>query len=774
MENEMKNQNEKELKGEIDLRALLVGNLISEYYVENCNSFEKETGVFSNQIIIRDFNNVCKWSVTKQTGFIESIYMGCELPLIIVFEISQNPTKYLLIDGLNRFLTIQKFLSDELRLSPKGIEKATFLENKIFSEIEEQDARDYFKSRGIQILKFSYKNTNKQLTPLEIDAIAKQLYIRYNSGIKLKNEEIQKADYQDDWITQQLENEIKDKTYLKKLHDIYFTPRKTTKTFIESTLMYNRLAITSCYAPLDKFCKSRSILKRIDDFYRDYTIEVNKENIVKEFIKITECLYELTLQDYWQDYPEIHNQTFMMVTYWLIFQIEKHGFISLKNFDWKKYITFFGIKEKEQPFFSYFRVPLLKKYQSVIEYMNNNYKIDLNKYLVHESTIISKNKVSNFHNLPKYNFQLSRDPIKVSTLLNNLKDNNYTLKPKYQRREINDIKSSSFLLESILIGLNVPDILIYRKEMDNNKIVFEVVDGQQRCFTLLGYLNEQYKNIYGEKISSEKEGFSLKGLTVLSDLNNKKTNSFKKEYRLEDRWIDKIKNAKVRVVYIPKKENPYFSVKDYFTRINKTINPLKRTAFEYWNVRYDYKLMKKANEISNKYQGLVLPKLNNNYTPQQFTVNLAYLFFMKKKEIKSFSVQQVANWLLNFEQEKSKLATKNQEDKISIIRKPYEVAFENVDLFLGKLSEWLHKNNKTICELCNLKVYKSFSTILCLYYLLAYIDGTDILNNSEHTYQIIHNFFKDNIVKNLKSIDEFDHLKKYKIQLSPIFIRTIN
>lgn len=116
---------------EIDIRALMNNELNSDYIVENCSSFIND--VFGDKIDIRSFNDQLTWSTIKQTNFIESAYMGCELPLIIILEVSKNPVRYLLVDGLNRFLTIKRFLNDDLRLCKNGLQKATFLEKKVFS-----------------------------------------------------------------------------------------------------------------------------------------------------------------------------------------------------------------------------------------------------------------------------------------------------------------------------------------------------------------------------------------------------------------------------------------------------------------------------------------------------------------------------------------------------------------------------------------------------------------------------------------------------------------
>lgn len=303
---------------EIDLRALLIDNLKSDYFTESCSTFVND--IFGNNVIIRDFNNLITWSKTKQTNFIESIFMGCEIPVMVLFRMPVPSNNLLLVDGVNRFITICKFLNDELRLNPEGIQRAKFLEGKKFSELNSNEEREYFMNRLMQVLIYS---SQKPLEIEEINAIAKQLYLRYNSGIQLKTEEIQKADYQEDAVTLEIEKMIGNPTFLDRLANIHLTPSKKTKTFYESTLMYCRLVITSCYAPFDSFSMMKSISKQIDKFYIDYTLDIPKKTILKDFNETVNYLYELTQQSYWKNYPRLSNKYFLWVTYWLMFHIKK-------------------------------------------------------------------------------------------------------------------------------------------------------------------------------------------------------------------------------------------------------------------------------------------------------------------------------------------------------------------------------------------------------------------------------------------------------------------
>ncbi|MGQ4133778.1 DUF262 domain-containing protein, partial [Escherichia coli] len=57
--------------------------------------------------------------------------------------------------------------------------------------------------------------------------------------------------------------------------------------------------------------------------------------------------------------------------------------------------------------------------------------------------------------------------------------------PNFQRHYVWDIKRASKLIESLLIGLPIPQIFLY--EQDKNE--FLVIDGQQRLMTLYYFVN---------------------------------------------------------------------------------------------------------------------------------------------------------------------------------------------------------------------------------------------------------------------------------------------
>ena len=98
----------------------------------------------------------------------------------------------------------------------------------------------------------------------------------------------------------------------------------------------------------------------------------------------------------------------------------------------------------------------------------------------------------------------------VETILRQVEQNNINLNPGFQRRNAwNDLKRSR-LIESLVMGIPVPEIVL--AEDVSKKKSFIVIDGKQRLLALAGY---KWPATYG---SWEKP--QLKGLNTRIDLNN--------------------------------------------------------------------------------------------------------------------------------------------------------------------------------------------------------------------------------------------------------------
>ena len=136
--------------------------------------------------------------------------------------------------------------------------------------------------------------------------------------------------------------------------------------------------------------------------------------------------------------------------------------------------------------------------------------------------------------------------------------------PSFQRNFVWDIKQSSGLIESFLVGLPVPQVFFYISE--KNKSL--VIDGQQRIksviFFLEGYFGE-------ENLQGRRQVFRLSGLDTKSPYFNKRF------VDLTESDQRKLKNAVLRAVNIRQlaPNDQSTSMYHIFERLNTGGTPLK-------------------------------------------------------------------------------------------------------------------------------------------------------------------------------------------------------
>jgi uncharacterized protein with ParB-like and HNH nuclease domain len=100
----------------------------------------------------------------------------------------------------------------------------------------------------------------------------------------------------------------------------------------------------------------------------------------------------------------------------------------------------------------------------------------------------------------------------VETILAQMKRKNIDLNPRFQRRDAWSIKNKSRFIESLILGLPIPQIVLAeRKDKRGN---FIVLDGKQRLLTLLQFTG-------GADASDKHNKFKLSGLEAREDLNSR-------------------------------------------------------------------------------------------------------------------------------------------------------------------------------------------------------------------------------------------------------------
>jgi hypothetical protein len=98
----------------------------------------------------------------------------------------------------------------------------------------------------------------------------------------------------------------------------------------------------------------------------------------------------------------------------------------------------------------------------------------------------------------------------VETVINQIEQGNIDLNPKFQRRNAWADKRRSRLIESLLIGIPVPEIVL--AEDITKKKSFIVIDGKQRLLAIAGFVRPAMNFWDNPK---------LQGLSTRSDLNSK-------------------------------------------------------------------------------------------------------------------------------------------------------------------------------------------------------------------------------------------------------------
>lgn len=126
----------------------------------------------------------------------------------------------------------------------------------------------------------------------------------------------------------------------------------------------------------------------------------------------------------------------------------------------------------------------------------------------------------------------------TETVLSQLQRGNILLSPRFQRRDAWDISRKSRFLESLFLGLPVPQIVL--AEVQGQRGRFLVLDGKQRLLSLMQFTGQA---------EAGPNNFNLRGLSVRQDLNGKTYECLSDAPEFIDD-IDSLMNQTIRTVVI--------------------------------------------------------------------------------------------------------------------------------------------------------------------------------------------------------------------------------
>lgn len=144
----------------------------------------------------------------------------------------------------------------------------------------------------------------------------------------------------------------------------------------------------------------------------------------------------------------------------------------------------------------------------------------------------------------------------AETVNNQLTRGNIDLFPKFQRRDAWSNKQKSRFIESLILGLPVPQIILAEKKDKKGKYI--VIDGKQRLLTI--------RKFFSEKDDDEFKPLRLGGLDILTDLNGKTYKRIKESSDFEND-VNSLENQSIRTTIIKNWPNEEFLF-TVFLRLN--------------------------------------------------------------------------------------------------------------------------------------------------------------------------------------------------------------
>ena len=711
------------------------------------------------------------WDDEKASYFIESILLGTEIPPLIYFR---NISKLEIIDGRQRYQTILRFLENDFKLKKSGLRKLSTKDfiGKNFDSLEKK-YKDLIWETKLRIIEFSF-NTKDGIDHIIEENVKKEIFKRYNSGITpLKTNEIDKAEYLYDNVNQYFKHEVlNDKRLLETIKLLFHFDRYNEEVLlkkIRELLVIDKIPIR--YYSV----KKNNITNQFYEYlYEDIeSVDLNElKNTFITKINLLEIIYKKIKRK--TDYNRIVSECL----FWSlsIFHNEnQHLLISNDNL-----LKISNYVDDNLDIYSMdrssFALNIKNRYENISKIFSDLFEIKFDVYLK-DSEIFNFQLVeinNSQENVEEFSFEDLRinKPEPSSTSIDDIvrlmKRQKFIIRPQYQRNEIIDRKKASSIIESILLGIKIPPIFVFK----NRDGVSEVIDGQQRLLSILGFLGEDYINTENEFESTKKNFYSLNlRNSILYDLNSKKFSDLSTEYQ------EKIRNYDLWVVEIDAKLNDKFDPIDLFIRLNYKPYPIKIDSFEMWNSYISRELIDNIKDIYNNNRDWFYFRKN---TPRMENENiltaLIYLYFQFNRSADSnksyealdyYKVGNKINFRLKSKPDLTK-ALENDYNELIIASNLFEADFIKKLKFLVSFDKQKSLALNLDYLLCVDNGRRTQQALYALWYFLNELDLKTIIDFKEDIVRSIRNLFSE--MNNVKSIQSFNssvelfkrnHTKKY-------------
>lgn len=699
------------------------------------------------------------WDEEKATYFIESILLGTEVPPLVLF---QTKDKNEVIDGRQRYETIERFLNDKLILKEKGLHSLKILSGKRYSQLD-ADTRELFVETRIRILQFNVVDEPK-LDEEKEDKIKKEIFRRYNSGITpLQKYDIDRAAY----ISDSLSNALYNKIYTDdKLFDFLckiILPKSKTKANkrdkVNILVSLVRNLITLPYIPIYSYAKGSSKSDIICQYYYSTIAKRNMEDELSTFNIVIEYLKKFQRKCKKRNLFLSNSNLFYEVLYWGIALLIQNN-VQIKEEDIDAIFDYTEESNKYSEIWehiinnphkiielvfettgSHYYSAINNRYNFIANIFHKIFKIDFQKYMKDSETFNTVMSQDNENEQIKH-YKINKplpETLTIEDIISDMKKSRFLIRPEYQRSEVKNLQKASYLMESILLGINIPPLFVYKRK-DKVK---EVVDGQQRLLTILGFLGKTYIDERGNNVSSDKDRFRLLKLKILSELEGKMIDTVGNEFE------EKILEFPMDIIEIDYEQNPDFSQIDLFLRLNTKPYPIKENTFEMWNAYLDKNIIIKVKDIASKYERKIFKAKDNRMKLEELITSLGYIDYRMNQPYTD--IINVLNIYKRNDRMCARIMSKDNVTKTlsELSNKSPEIfvkALLNVEIFIQKITLLIEGDYSRIRELFNHSrkgtQYKTDQNFYFLWAIIFKISNDEIDANREKIFNRISEIFQ--------------------------------
>lgn len=720
--------------------------------VKSINSVFKNERYFNKINYKPYFQRNYVWDDEKATYFIESILLGTEIPPLVLFESKMDNE---VIDGRQRFETINRFLNDKLVLKNKGLHSLKKLSGKKYSQID-KEIQENFLDTKIRILQFKVVN-EPRLDEYKEDKIKKEIFRRYNSGITpLQKYDIERAIFIDDPLSNLIMDKLNNDYELFDFLCKTILPRSKKKANkrdkINVLLTEIRDLITLPYVSIYEYAKT----SKIDLIRRNYFEHISSSNINEQLnlfidnMKTLKMFYleldknQLSIKSiklffeclYWGvcilklNGKEVKENEISIILNNIKMNVSDNYWCKINNNPQRDYELLF-----EQTGSHYYGA-VMNRYTFISNVFGEFYKINLYEYVKKKDIYVVEDTINEEYERYRINKALP-ETLSIEDIMMDIKKSRFLIRPNYQRSEVKNNTKASYLMESVLLGINIPPLFVYKRK-DNVK---EVVDGQQRLLTLLGYLGEHYIDELGNPQFSEKNKFKLSELKILSELKGVNIDNISEMFK------DKILDFPMDIIEIDGNQNPAFSPIDLFLRLNTKPYPIQENTFEMWNAYLDKEIVLKVKDLANKYSVIVFRPQDPRMKLEELITSLAYI------DYKVTNGSEINNVLCMYKRNErfcARLMSKTQMTKqlydISINNKDnFMLALENVETFAKKVLFLIDNDSSQIKKLFNHSrkgtSYKTDQNFYFLWLMLSRITIQEIQTKRKEIFNKVRDAF---------------------------------